>query len=322
MLKRKKRKYRLKKSVKLVAVLVIILVLSLIGYKIYKHFTYIQVQISNIPKPKAPTASKTSLNKTKKEVSSVSDDWNYIDGNMSIKIKKVQKGSGKDLVTMFVSDVTLKDINYLHTAFAKNEFGMHITQKITKIAQNNNALFAVNGDFYGYRNDGVIVRNGILYRNNPTRDMLTLFKNGSMSIVDEKNANVKNLMYKGLLDSFSFGPALIKNGKIADGLNYVFRDQWFIQNVEPRTGIGFLSPNHFIFIVVDGRKEYYSRGLTLTEFANEFLSFGCTQAYNLDGGGSSTMYFKGRVVNNPLGRNGNYQRYVSDIIYIDNPAAS
>jgi exopolysaccharide biosynthesis protein len=196
---------------------------------------------------------------------------------------------------------------------------LHITQKISQIAQGDNALFAVNGDYYGYRDDGIIVRNGVLYRDKPARDMLAIFNNGSMSIIDEKNANIKSLMSSGLLDSFSFGPALIKNGKIVGNLLLVFRDSWFIQNLEPRTGIGFISPNHFVFIVVDGRKESYSRGMTLTEFAKEFSDRGCKEAYNLDGGGSSTMYFKGRVVNNPLGRNGNYERYVSDIIYIDKP---
>ncbi|WP_251033310.1 phosphodiester glycosidase family protein [Bacillus sp. ISL-75] len=52
-----------------------------------------------------------------------------------------------------------------------------------------------------------------------------------------------------------------------------------------------------------------------TEFAQVFEDLGCTKAYNLDGGGSSTMYFKGRVVNNPLGKG--QERGVSDILYIN-----
>lgn len=320
--KRRKKKYRLRNSVKGIIALVIITAMALLGYKIYNHFTYVWVQVANISKPKTPVVSQTDSNNVKKKVIIVSDDWNYIDGNISITIQKAQKNSGKDQITLFIADVKLRDINYLHTSFAKNEFGMHITQKLTQIAQNDNALFAVNGDYYGYRNDGIIVRNGILYRNNPVRDLFALFKNGTMSVIDEKTANVNNLISSGMLDSFSFGPALVKDGKIAGDFSSVFRDQWFIQGVEPRTGVGFISPDHFIFIVVDGRKDYYSRGMTLTEFANEFLSLGCIAAYNLDGGGSSTMYFKGRIVNNPLGRNGKYERNVSDIIYIDNPVSS
>jgi exopolysaccharide biosynthesis protein len=75
--------------------------------------------------------------------------------------------------------------------------------------------------------------------------------------------------------------------------------------------------NHFVMIVVDGRDPGYSRGATLNEFATMFLDAGATVAYNLDGGGSATMYFKGKVVNKP--RNGSKvltERKSSDMLYI------
>ena len=87
-----------------------------------------------------------------------------------------------------------------------------------------------------------------------------------------------------------------------------------IQGDNPRTGVGVISNNHYVFVVVDGRSTGYSRGASLAEFAAIFKSLGCTTAYNLDGGGSSTMYFMGRVVNNPLGKN--QERGTSDILYI------
>ncbi|MNJ64202.1 hypothetical protein D3C77_601450 [compost metagenome] len=54
--------------------------------------------------------------------------------------------------------------------------------------------------------------------------------------------------------------------------------------------------------------------MTLDEFAGLFEGLGATEAYNLDGGGSSTMYFMGKVVNSPQGKN--RERGVSDILYI------
>ena len=71
-----------------------------------------------------------------------------------------------------------------------------------------------------------------------------------------------------------------------------------------------ISANHFVFVVVDGR----SAGVTLPELATIFEQLGATEAYNLDGGGSSTMYFNGALVNNPLGK-GN-ERGTSDILYV------
>ena len=84
----------------------------------------------------------------------------------------------------------------------------------------------------------------------------------------------------------------------------------------PRTAIGVLKDGTIIFVVSDGRSND-SEGLTLLELAEFMKSIGCVTAYNLDGGGSSTMYFNGKVINNPTtsGR-GTSERSVSDIVYI------
>ena len=69
-------------------------------------------------------------------------------------------------------------------------------------------------------------------------------------------------------------------------------------------------------MVTDGRTEE-SAGLSLVQLADLMLEIGCETAYNLDGGGSSTMVFQGEVVNNPT-TNGRTitEREVSDIVYI------
>ena len=83
----------------------------------------------------------------------------------------------------------------------------------------------------------------------------------------------------------------------------------------PRTAIGMVEPLHYILVVSDGRTDE-SEGLTLDELAEVMADYGCTQAYNLDGGGSSTMVFNGTVINNPTssGRS-EKERSVSDIVY-------
>ena len=111
---------------------------------------------------------------------------------------------------------------------------------------------------------------------------------------------------------------LLEDGTIKSNLSSVEIDTNFgnhsIQGNQPRTGIGMFGKNHFVFIVVDGRSSGYSCGVTLDAFAQIFKDLGCTQAYNMDGGGSSTMYFKGSVVNNPLGKN--QERGTSDILLV------
>ena len=83
----------------------------------------------------------------------------------------------------------------------------------------------------------------------------------------------------------------------------------------PRTAIGEISPLHYVFVVSDGRTSE-SAGLSLYELATVMKDLGCEVAYNLDGGGSSTMYFNGQVINNPTNGTSSGERSVSDIVYI------
>ena len=69
-------------------------------------------------------------------------------------------------------------------------------------------------------------------------------------------------------------------------------------NSNPRTAIGQISPLHYLFVVSDGRTGE-SAGLSLLELAQIMQERGCAVAYNLDGGGSSTMWFNGAIVNKP-----------------------
>ncbi|MCO5384507.1 MAG: phosphodiester glycosidase family protein [Desulfosporosinus sp.] len=266
---------------------------------------------------KAILTAESAVTETPSNVES--DDWNYKSDNVTINIEKVQTGQGKDMVTYFVADVQMSDASSLKSAFAKNIFGRNVVEKTSQIAADNQAIFAVNGDYYGFRSDGVLIRNGVLYRDEPARVGAALFEDGTMQTFDETEVASSSLLAAGALHTLSFGPVLIKNSEIVEDFEKVSIDSNFgnrsIQGSNPRTGIGMISANHYVFVVVDGRKENYSKGMTLSEFTDVFADLGCTEAYNLDGGGSSTMYFMGRVVNNPLGKQD--ERSISDILYIE-----
>ena len=83
----------------------------------------------------------------------------------------------------------------------------------------------------------------------------------------------------------------------------------------PRTAIGQVSALHYIMVVSDGRTDA-SEGLTLLELAQVMRQYGCVIAYNLDGGGSSTLWFNGKVINNPTDGRKASERSVSDIVCI------
>ena len=83
----------------------------------------------------------------------------------------------------------------------------------------------------------------------------------------------------------------------------------------PRTAVGIIDDLHYVFVVSDGRTSE-SEGLSLKELAEFMQKLGVTTAYNLDGGGSSTMWFGGKVINNPTTSGSIKERKVSDIVYI------
>lgn len=242
----------------------------------------------------------------------------YVDGQAKVTISKVVTGTGSNTVTSYVADVQLTDSTRLRSAFANNKFGNNIVADTSKIATANNAVFAINGDYYGFRESGIVIRNGVVYRDRGTRTGLAIYADGHMAVFDETATSGEQLIAQGVVNTLSFGPALLDGGQIPGGIEDVEVDtnvgNHSIQGNQPRTGLGMISPNHFVFVVVDGRSNGYSKGVTMTEFAQMFKDLGATVAYNLDGGGSSTMYFNGELVNNPLGRG--QERGTSDILYI------
>ena len=246
-------------------------------------------------------------------------DLSYISDTKSIMISKVVVDNNGSQLVYFVADVQLTEGTTLRSAFAKDKFGTNITEVPSVIAERKNAIFAVNGDYYGFRSNGIIIRNGVLYRNIPARTGLALYQDGSMEIYDETLITAEQMIEDGVWNTLSFGPALIDNSAVIDGINDIEIDTNFgnhsIQGYQPRTGLGIIDNNHFIFIVADGRNTGYSTGVTMSQFANLFLNLECSSAYNLDGGGSSEMWFMGNVINIPCNKNG-AERSTSDILYI------
>lgn len=302
----------------LIATLVVILGIGGIVYSLADRYLIRHVEVVVADDNASATSSSTNDTSTAAaEVNATSDDWNYSSDDMQVNIEKVQTGSGADQITYYVADVQMTDASSLKSALADNSFGTNITENTSEIAAANNAIFAINGDYYGFRSDGVIIRNGTVYRDDPVRDAMALFADGTMKTYNETEVSSSELLAEGATNTLSFGPILIQDGEIVSDFSSVKIDNNFgnrsIQDANPRTAIGMIAPNHYVFVVVDGRQDD-SRGMTLAELADVMKGLGATEAYNLDGGGSSTMYFMGRVVNNPLGRN--QERGVSDILYL------
>ena len=214
---------------------------------------------------------------------------------------------------IYVADVTLSSARYLKTAFADDTYGKNVTATTSSIAEDNDAVLAINGDYYGVQESGYVIRNGVVYRSTANgSDVLCIYADGTMEVVNDAEYTAEELVSMGVWQAFTFGPALIENSEVAVDTNTEV-DRAKTSN--PRTAIGVIDANHFVFVVSDGRTDE-SEGLSLYELANFMKDLGVTTAYNLDGGGSSTMYFNGYVINNPTSGGSIKERSVSDIVYI------
>ena len=242
----------------------------------------------------------------------------YTSDTAQVKVSKHTRGSGSDLITWFVADITVSDATIVRSAFAGDEFGENIIANPSEIAQQAGAVLAINGDYYGFRDTGIVIRNGVAYRDKGARQGLACYADGSMRLYDETATTAARLVADGVWNTLSFGPGLVEGGAVIAGIDTVEVDtnvgNHSVQGQQPRTGVGVVAANHVLFVVVDGRSAGYSRGVTMTEFAEIFVELGATVAYNLDGGGSSAMVFNGSLVNNPLGKG--QERGTSDILYV------
>ncbi len=282
--------------------------ISLVVFTVYVFLdTFV---IARVYTPVIPNGYEETTLELPKDEPTVTDT-SYSDENITIEITTYRK-YGTDI---YVADVKLNSPDYLKCAFANDVFGKNVTAKTSEIATGKQAIFAVNGDFYGALDAGYVIRNGILYRAGEgiKRDCLVIGKDGSFDVVYDNSVTAEKLFENGARHVFSFGPGLLVNGEIYSKID---RYEGIGPSDNPRTAIGIIDDLHYVFVVCDGRTSE-SSGLTVRELAQFMKTLGVDCAYNLDGGGSSTMYFNGKVINKPTTYGDEInERSVSDIVYI------
>ena len=217
----------------------------------------------------------------------------------------------------FVADIVVSDPAQLQTAFAGEKYTASAAEATSEIAMRHDAVLAINGDYYNYKdNYGMIIRNGMLYRSaSSTRDHLLVYTDGTFKglfAADYVEGSGEQYIADGVVQSFAFGPLLVSGGQAT-----TMPDKYIVSTDdtirEPRTAIGMVDKNHYVIIVADGRRNGWSeKGMTLQELQQLFIEQGCEIAYNLDGGGSTTLVVNGERLNRS---SGSRERDVSDIVY-------
>ncbi len=215
-------------------------------------------------------------------------NWTYKSANINIRIDKVQT---EDLAYFF-ADIYIADVAFFKTAFAKRADVMGDREPTKDVAKQNRAILAINGD-HCVDNNGPVIRNGKLYRDETYADALVLNQDGSMETYSADQLDMGTVEAAGAWQVWTFGPMLLENGQPMQEFNST------LNKANPRTAVGYYEPGHYCFLVVDGRQEGYSDGMTLKELSQFFYDKGCKVAFNLDGGRSSEMVFLDQTINRP-----------------------
>ena len=223
------------------------------------------------------------------------------DINISIEKQRIDK------TNVYVADIYVSSVQNFRRGFSHGKWRAN-AQKLRVLASDNAAILAITGDYSSLFDKGLVVANGEIIRKSPNalRHNCLIYSDGRMETFGQKEMDIGELKLEKVWQTFLFGPELLgDDGAYFDHFNSK------IGVANPRTVIGYFSPGHYCFVLVDGRGNG-NRGMTLIELSRFMSELGCKQAYNLDGGQSAMMMFNGKMVNSPY-KGG---RSLNDMVYI------
>ena len=240
-------------------------------------------------------------------------DSGYSSHDICVKLVSYDSGEGVIESPYTVADIYVRDVRCLQSYFAGGKYiPTGHGEDILTLMEESGAIVAANGDYYSMQMGSGVLRNGVLYRYPKADfDVFVLYDDGSVVIYPKRSIRTEQdwaKAFENAWQAWSFGPSLLdENGKQYENL----RASLFpvVANRNPRTGIGYYEPGHYCLVVVDGRDGDTAPGASIEEFASVFESLGCVQAYNLDGGGTSRMAYRGEIITHP-----SQDRVLPDII--------
>ena len=240
--------------------------------------------------------------------------WLYASPDLRIEIvRKTDTQKKTQPLLWYEADIYVRpgSSEYLKTYYHQGDMNIRERTEPEVIARENGLVFSLNTDYYLYRvlrnarrkvmSVGVILRGGeILYDDParkdvsivPNRDLMALYPDGRMEVYDYNGTTAKALKKQGASDVLCFGPILLKDGQITPQAERISKK---LGN-DPRTALGMAEIGHYVAVMVEGRTKA-SKGCTLLRLAELMREKKCVLAFNLDGGGTSSMTFMGELLN-------------------------
>ena len=201
----------------------------------------------------------------------------------------------------WVATVETANPNQLVHALSYGTFG-GTREKTSAATKRNNAIIGINGSAFSYSTghpspQGMCIVNGKVHANYATSPTTMCIKNDGTLQAGPTGRYASALKKLGVRSTLNFGPIILNNGKTVP-MSAQGNPFSLVNYQDPRTVIGMISPKKYIMLVADGRRST-SAGLNLSQMVSILQGYKCSFAYNLDGGGSATMSYRGTVLNQP-----------------------
>lgn len=268
---------------------------------------------SPTPEPTpTPTPAPKFADKYSEEI--IETENSYTSPDISYSWYSVtDKESFSEIVTYYVVDIYVKDVTVIRSGFASGSFKTMAYRSMQFVSDRVGAVIAISGDYARARKTGLVIRNGEVCRKSldNKRDVGVLFRDGTFKTYLARAVPLEEILASDPWQSWCFGPALLdEEGKAKTKFNTD------VGKMNPRAVFGYYEPGHYCFVLVDGRQEKYSMGMTMSELSSLMESLGCTAAINLDGGLTAQLSWRGKLISHPL-----RHRELHDIIYIGESGA-
>ena len=230
--------------------------------------------------------------------------YEYRNDVLAIEIHRVEQT--EPMLAYYIAHIYMRQIDSYRSGFGSVRINGRDTVDACVMARQYRAVLGMTGDnlLHSDYNRGMMMRDGRIFRSMTQVSLMALTEDFSMRIYNKQDNAMLNEIEEGTQDTFAFGPPLILDGVLCEGV-----DGDRVGRINPRAGLGLVEPGHFVAIVADGRLPHYSHGMMLSDFAKLFQQEGCVMAYNLDGGASATLVFMGEYINK---RAENHYRSVPD----------
>lgn len=217
----------------------------------------------------------------------------------------------KDNCDYWLARIKIGHASQLRTAAAAT-FEVEYALKGQYIAKRQNAVLAIDGDYFSYYPYGIVLRQGVLYRDKlrQERDVLAIDEDGDFHIFLVPDKGEVPAVYQGkkIINAFHFGPALVVDGEVGT----LDASYWLAPELKrQRMAIAQTGPLEYLAVCCAGPQRG-SEGMDLMQFAQLAKELGAVNAYNLDGGDSTMLIFNNEKVNDKENQN---TRPISDIIY-------